>query len=115
MRRFIPKGYQETMSNWKLGDTEISISTNATHVGILRSSEDELGKNVDERISCARRTLYSMTYTGLHGSNGLTPAVCSKIYQTYESYRVYLSEPQEVFATSYLVFDLLKQRFTSGN
>ncbi|KAK3097352.1 hypothetical protein FSP39_008944 [Pinctada imbricata] len=83
MRRFIPKGYQETMSDWKLGDTEISISTNATHVGILRSSEDELGKSVDERISCARITLYSMTYTGLHGSNGLTPAVCSKIYQTY--------------------------------
>ena len=53
------------------------------HVGIIRSSEDELGKNVDERISCARRTFYSMTYTGLHGSNGLTPSVCFRIYSTY--------------------------------
>ena len=83
IRRYVPRGYIESFSDWRLGDSELTISTDATHVGIIRSSEDELGKNVDERISCARRTFYSMTYTGLHGSNGLTPSVCFRIYSTY--------------------------------
>jgi hypothetical protein len=31
----------------------------------------------------ARRTIYSLTGTGLHGTNGLPPTTCIKLFNTY--------------------------------
>ena len=42
---------------------------------LLRSETNENMINVDERLSLARRTLYSLTNTGLHGSNRLNPQI----------------------------------------
>ena len=42
---------------------------------LLRSETKENTMNVDERLSLARRTLYSLINTGLHGSNGLNPQI----------------------------------------
>ena len=39
--------------------------------------------NIEERISLARRTLYALINTGVHGSNGLNPRISYKIYQCY--------------------------------
>ena len=39
--------------------------------------------NIDDRISCPRRTFYSLTSSGLHGSNGLSPAVYFRIHSLY--------------------------------
>ena len=39
--------------------------------------------NMEARISIARRMLYSMMNTGLHGTNGLYPQTSYKIYQSY--------------------------------
>ena len=39
--------------------------------------------NIKKKISLARRTLYSLVKTGVHGSNGLNPKTSYKIYQVY--------------------------------
>jgi hypothetical protein len=66
------------VTDWKLGDKEVSISQTTTHLGILRSTKNDITSNVEDRISCARRTIYSLTGTGLHGTNGLPPTTCIK-------------------------------------
>ncbi|KAK3105993.1 hypothetical protein FSP39_010445 [Pinctada imbricata] len=83
IRKFIPRNYTEVFSTWTVNDAELSVSTSTTHLGITRTTSDDIATNVEERISCARRTFYSLTSTGLHGSNGLQPTTCYKIYSTY--------------------------------
>ena len=105
LRRLIPKHYQETFSDWKLGDVEISVAKKATHLGLTRSDTEEVQTNIEERISCARRTFYSLTSSGLHGTNGLSPLVCFHIYSLYVVPRLLLRignfcPQQEIYRTT---------------
>ena len=59
------------------------LSQNTTHLGILRSETNENVINIEDRLKLARRTLYALINTGVHGSNGLNPSVSFKIYQCY--------------------------------
>ncbi len=68
---------------WKLGDDDISPTNQTVHLGIIRSEVKENDLNIEDRISLARRTLYALINTGVHGTNGLNPSVSYKIYQTY--------------------------------
>jgi hypothetical protein len=43
------------------------------HLGLTRSSSDENRINIEERIALARRTLYSLIKTGVHGTIGNVP------------------------------------------
>ena len=74
-----------TRSNlhWELGDRTVCPSEETTQLGIIRIELKENQLNVEARISLARRTLYSLINTGVHGSNGLNPKVSFKIYQCY--------------------------------
>ena len=76
------KVYKSSLS-WKLGDSDISPVNQTLHLGILRSEINENGINIADRISVARRTLYALINTGLHGSNGVNPIVAYKIYKSY--------------------------------
>ena len=67
----------------KMGNNTIELSPTTTHVGILRAETRENNINIDERLSLARRTLYALINTGVHGFNGLNPKVSVKIYQCY--------------------------------
>ena len=61
----------------------ILFSTDTTHLGLLRSECNENIINIEERLKLARRTLYALINTGVHGSNGINPRVSYKIYQCY--------------------------------
>ncbi|CAC5378829.1 unnamed protein product [Mytilus coruscus] len=78
-----PKRSNITTLDWKLGDKEVSVSKTTTHLGIIRSVKNEMTINIEDRISCARKTLYSLTGTGFHGTNGLPPTTCMKLFMTY--------------------------------
>ena len=67
----------------ELNGNNISLSENTTHLGLLRAEVNENIINIDDRIRLARRTLYSLISTGVHGSNGLNPKCSYKIYQCY--------------------------------
>ncbi|VDI66492.1 Hypothetical predicted protein [Mytilus galloprovincialis] len=78
-----PKRSNTTSSDWKLGDNEVSVSKTTTHLGINRSEKNEVSINIEDRISCATKTLYSLTGTSFHGTNGLPPTTCMKLFITY--------------------------------
>ena len=61
----------------------MDIKTETTHLGITRATSGEYQLNIDSRIALARRTLYSLIKTGVHGTNGLNPRTSYKIFQTY--------------------------------
>ena len=46
-----------------------------THLGLLCAEKAESTLNISERISVARRTLYALIKTEVHGSNGLSPRI----------------------------------------
>jgi hypothetical protein len=46
-----------------------SRKSETPHLGLTRSSLDENRINIEERIALARRTLYSLIKTEVHGTN----------------------------------------------
>lgn len=77
------KQYKKQDLKWTLGETNVTPSKKNTHLGILRAETKENEINIENRLSLARRTMYSLINTGFHGSNGLNPTVSLKIYQCY--------------------------------
>ena len=55
------------------------------HLGLTRAGRKESELNVQNRISLARRTSYSLINTGLHGTNSLNPQTSYVIY-IYKTY-----------------------------
>ena len=58
------------------------IVEEAMHVGILRSADSQ-ETAVSHNIQKARRTVYSLMGSGLHGENGLDPETSIHLLQTY--------------------------------
>ena len=67
----------------KMGDKSMQLSASTQHLGLFRAEVNENMINIEDRLALARRTLYSLINTGVHGSNGLNPRVSYKIYQCY--------------------------------
>jgi hypothetical protein len=67
-----------------LGPDPIPVVTEALHLGILRDKETGgcLG-TLKNNITKARGALYAQMGTGLHGTNGLPPAICVRVLNTY--------------------------------
>ncbi|CAC5357508.1 unnamed protein product [Mytilus coruscus] len=78
-----PKSINRSDLQWTLGKNYIYPSEDTTHLGLIRAEIKENDVNIEARISIARRTLYSLMNTGLHGTNGLNPQTSYKIYQSY--------------------------------
>ena len=70
-------------AKWYMGNNQVTENTKSEHLGILRSSKDENALNIQKRTSLARRTLYSLIKTGVHGCNSLNAKLSHKIYQVY--------------------------------
>ena len=71
-------------SDCYIGPNPVPEVDGLTHLGILRNSNDLVPNTlIDERISLANRTAYSLMGAGLHGKNGLPPGICLHIYHTY--------------------------------
>ena len=78
-----PRSYSKKSFSFELSEKTITLSTDTTHLGILRSENNENIINIEERLKLARRTPYALISTGVHGSNGLNQCVSYKIYQCY--------------------------------
>ena len=66
-----------------LSETQITIANSTKHLGLIRSVKQESKLNITERISVARKTLYMLLNTGVHGNTGINPKISYKIYQCY--------------------------------
>ena len=67
---------------WTLAETEVCPTNQAVHLGIIRS-EKENEINIEDCTSLARRTMYALMNTGLHGFNGINPSAEIKMYDSY--------------------------------
>ena len=67
----------------RLGDVPIQKDEQTVHLGIKRADKNEIKINIQDRLTTARRTLYSLIPVGLSRKEGLNPITCFKIYQAY--------------------------------
>ena len=65
-----------------LKEEPMPVVNEAMHMGILRSSNTE-DTVVRQNIAKARRTLYNLIASGLHGEIGLDPETCTHLLQIY--------------------------------
>ena len=75
----------EERTTFQLYDNDIANVTTATHLGIKRgSTATETGDSqTDHNIEKARRSMYSLLSSGLHGDNGLDPATSIHLTKVY--------------------------------
>ncbi|KAK3088432.1 hypothetical protein FSP39_019152 [Pinctada imbricata] len=72
-----------TSFEWKLKDTSVPIANEAVHVGITRNVKGNCESTIQNNIQKARRTLYSLMSSGMHGENGLDPKSCIHLLNVY--------------------------------
>jgi hypothetical protein len=67
-----------------MGNITMPEVEQATHLGIIRTTtiKHNIQTNVDENITKARRSAYSLFGSGFHGHNGLDPESLLHIYKT---------------------------------
>ena len=85
-RNSAKKGYYEQaalQNDLRLGEDTMKLQTETVHLGLIRTTSNETKINIVERISLARRTLYSLIKSDVHGTNGLNPRTSYKSYQVY--------------------------------
>jgi hypothetical protein len=91
------------------------IVEKSAHLGILRSKSNQKTENsqIEQNITKARRTAYSLLSTGFYGKNGLDPITSISLYKTYVQpvlmYGLEIVQPKqtnlkklEVFQKTYL-------------
>ena len=83
MLNILPKESQ----SWYLDDKEMSTTSSFTHLG-LQWKQNNTSPCIEGRIALARRTVYALLGTGLHGENGLSPATSRHIIKTYVTPRL---------------------------
>jgi hypothetical protein len=69
----------------QLNGTNLPNVEKTAHLGIKRSKTDKdtIENTVNENITKARITAYSLMSAGFHGNNGLDPSICIHIMKTY--------------------------------
>ncbi|CAG2236961.1 unnamed protein product [Mytilus edulis] len=77
------KFYEIEDGFWKLNGKNMPIVSNASHIGIQKSDKDSADSTVNENIKKARRAMYSLMGTGLHGENGLDSKTSISLIRTY--------------------------------
>jgi hypothetical protein len=70
---------------WKLNDCNMPIVTQASHIGIQKSENCPTMTTVTENIRKARRALYSLMGTGLHGEDGIDPETAMSMIRAFIS------------------------------
>ena len=77
------KFYEIEDGFWKLNGKNMPIVSNASHIGIQKSDKNSAESTVNENIKKARRAMYSLMGTGLHGENGLDSKTSIALIRTY--------------------------------
>ncbi|CAG2219813.1 unnamed protein product [Mytilus edulis] len=78
-----PSLLRKSSYSWTMGGKVVKTSDCSEHLGIKRTDGKEQNFNIKERIHTARRTKYALMGSGVHGTNGLNPAISYQIYKTY--------------------------------
>jgi hypothetical protein len=66
-----------------LNGQSLEITDQEKHLGIQRNKEVTNAATIQERITTARRTAYSLMGAGLHGLNGVNPDTSKMLWELY--------------------------------
>jgi hypothetical protein len=79
------KQCETTNEKLNMGNITMPEVEQAPHLGIIKTTtiKHNIQTNVDENITKARRSAYSLFGCGFHGHNGLDPESLLHIYKTY--------------------------------
>jgi hypothetical protein len=82
------KQCETTNEKLNMGNITMPEVEQATHLGIIRTTtmKHNIQTNVDENITKARRSAYSLFGCGFHGHSGLDPESLLHIYKTYTGF-----------------------------
>lgn len=69
--------------NLEMDGNQMPLVNKATHIGVMRSSGNSAIATAEENVKKARRAMYSMMASGLHGENGLDPTTATSMFRTY--------------------------------
>jgi hypothetical protein len=61
----------DSQLSFHLDEQPLQTVNQTVHLGIIRADKNETNLNIQEHISIARKTLYSLIPVGLNGKNGL--------------------------------------------
>ena len=78
----------------------LEVTTRETHLGLIRTPDMKVTETVTNNISKARRALYALMNSGVHGLNGLHPAVSLRLWHAYIMPRLTYGLEQLVCSTS---------------
>ena len=67
---------------WHINSAQVPADREVVHLGIRRDMDNPYA-TIEDRVKCARRTLYAMHGPGLHGMSGLPVKTCIKLYNSY--------------------------------
>ncbi|CAG2198574.1 unnamed protein product [Mytilus edulis] len=68
---------------WNINKNPMPVVEHSTHIGIQKCQKNSAKLTAEENMKKARRSLYSLMGTGLHGKNGLDPGTAITILYTY--------------------------------
>ncbi len=69
-------------ANVSLKDKQLPQVDSIKHLGLSQNPKSNI-KDIEERLECGRRSLYSLIPAGLHGESGLSPPVAKKLLHLY--------------------------------
>ena len=75
--------YSKLISNISLYEQEITFSTTAEHLGVVRTSSSSNIPNIVERLAAHRRKLFSILPAGMAHHHVANPAACLRAEQIY--------------------------------
>jgi hypothetical protein len=108
--------------SFHLGADKIPVVTEALHLGIVRDKETGgCQGSLKNNVSKARGALYAQMGSGLHGTNGLPPAVCIRILNTdimpilLYGLKILLPSPSEMREAETFHIKTLKQLLSLPN
>ena len=78
---FKTKKKQCRLPTIKYNNTNIEVVNSAKHLGIERNPNNT--PDVDSRIQTARKTVYVLLGSGLHGKNGISPIISFHMWSTF--------------------------------
>ena len=70
-------------ANLCLNRKNLEVTQQETHLGIVRTRNLKNTPTIQNRISSARRTAYSLMGAGLHGLNGINPKTSKQLWDLY--------------------------------
>ncbi|VDI19068.1 Hypothetical predicted protein [Mytilus galloprovincialis] len=68
---------------WNINKNPMSVVEHSTHIGIQKCQKNSTKLTAEENMKKARRSLYGLMGTGLHGKNGLDPETALTVLYTY--------------------------------